>query len=244
VATIGELTDFAIPDLIAILTRRERSGRLTIKAAGEEFQVYFDQGRLVRITSSDLSLRLGRMLVRQNLLNSPQLLDALHAQRTNGDTRPLGAILLERGWITEADLERCIEEQAIEAVARVIDAESGFFVWDAGVEAPLASEPISLEPEMLLRAARERTEALKMLRKQLPAPDTPLFLTQNGRTETESLPAPEEMVISALRGGPRTLEELRSQMALDELSLSIAVLSLCERGVIASRPVSGVARRV
>jgi hypothetical protein len=235
VSTIGELTDIGVSDLIELFSRRERTGRLTIKTGGDEVRLVFDRGQLVRITSSDLSLRLGRMLIRQGLLSSPQLLEALHAQAEAGDGRPLGAILLERGWVTATDLRRCIEEQSIEVIAHIINDQPGIFIWDPGIEDTTQTEALPLDPGILLSAARERTVALQMLRKQLPDPATPLFLVSV--TPTGTFPASENMVISALRGGAKTLAELRAQLALDELTLSVAVLGLRQQGLIA--PVNG-----
>jgi hypothetical protein len=42
------------------------------------------------------------------------------------------------------------------------------------------------------------------------------------------------MVINALRTGAKTIDELSFHMALDELTLGVAVLSLCERGIVAT----------
>lgn len=236
-ATIGELTDIGVPDLIDVLSRRGRTGRLTVKAAGLEIQLYFQGGQLLSVTSSDLTLRLGRMLIRQGLLTAPRLLDALHVQTESGGGRPLGAILLDRGWVTDADLTRCIEEQSIEVVARVIDDQPGFFVFDPGVAPPSPVDAIPLAPDILLRAARERIDALQMLRKQLPEPATPLFLAESAGAALgtlDDLPAPEAMVVNALRGGAKTLSELSCQMALDELTLGVTILGLCERGIVAT----------
>ncbi|GIW04364.1 MAG: hypothetical protein KatS3mg059_0984 [Thermomicrobiales bacterium] len=231
-STIGELSDIGVSDLIELFSRRERTGRLTVKTGGDEVRLVFDRGQLVRITSSDLSLRLGRMLIRQGLLSSAQLLEALHTQAEAADGRPLGTILLARGWVTETDLRRCIEEQSIEVIARIIDDQPGIFIWDPGLEAATQAEALPLDPGSLVSAARERTAALQMLRKQLPDPGTPLFLA--AVTPVGTFPAPERMVISALRGGAKTLTELHAQLALDELSLGVAVLGLRQQGIIAS----------
>jgi hypothetical protein len=229
VSTIGELTDISVPDLIEIFARRGHTGRLTVKTGNEEVRLLFDGGRLVSITSNDLSLRLGRMLIRQGLLSPPQLLEALQIQAEARNGLPLGAILIERGWVTESDLRHCIEEQSIEIIARIVDDQPGIFVWEAGIGVPARTEALPLDPGILLRAARERTAALQMLRKQLPSPGEPLFLARS--VPDEPLSDAERTVLSALRGGARTFAELRTHLALDELSLGIAVLSLRDRGM-------------
>lgn len=62
--TIGELNDFGVVDPIDLLTRRERSGRLAVKVGGQEVSLFFERGALCHVASTDITLRLGRMLVR------------------------------------------------------------------------------------------------------------------------------------------------------------------------------------
>lgn len=234
-STIGELSDIGVADLIDILTRRERTGRLAVKSGGQEVHLYFDQGKLVLISSTDITLRLGRMLIRQGLLDTPRLLEALHAQAESGNKKPLGVFLLERGWITQYDLARCVEEQSIEALARAVMDLPGLFVFDAGITRPSHIESNSLDPVTLLSAARERVDALLLLRDQLPPEGTLLFLnseTMGANRATDELGPPEAMVVSVLRTGAKTYAELSFHLALDELTLGVAVLALIERGSI------------
>jgi hypothetical protein len=232
-STIGELTDIGVPDLIAIFSRRQRTGRLTIKAGGQEVFIYFDGGRLVMVSSTDLTLRLGRMLVRQGLLDAQRLLEALHAQAESRGAKPIGALIVERGWVTEADLTRCVEDQSVEVMARVINDQTGLFIFDSGVTSPTSIDAIPLEPMELLRAARERVDALKLLRQQLPDPGTQFILSHHAAdTMVDDLASPEAMVVHALRTGAKTLPELSLQMALDELTLCVTVIGLRERGII------------
>lgn len=235
VSTIGELSDIGVGDLIDIMTRRNRTGRLAVKVGGHEVHLYFENGTLSLVSSTDITLRIGRMLIRQGLLDTPRLLEALHAQAETGNRQPLGAILLARGWITEPDLARCIEEQSIELLAKTVGDQVGMFVFEADVARPSHVQAAALDPDVLLTAAKERTDALRLLREQLPSPGTPLFLgiALNQLTElVEEIGTPEALVVDALRTGAKSLSELSFHLALDELSLGVAVLTLIERGVI------------
>ena len=231
-STIGELSDISVQDLIEIFSRRKRTGRLTVRIGDHEVQLFFQGGRLICVTSSDLTLRLGRMLIRQGMLSSHDLLEALSVQAENGNQRPIGAILVEKGWVTEDDLSRCVEEQSIEALARVISDLAGMFVFDAGPLSPGNVEPVSLTPEELLRKASERARNLKDIRGRLPRPSAPLTISAEGTGSIAQLPTAESMVMSALRSGAKSLAELTWQMALDERTLGEAVLSLCDRGIV------------
>jgi hypothetical protein len=232
VSTIGELSDISVQDLIEIFSRRKRTGRLTVRMGDHEVQLFFHHGRLICVTSSDLTLRLGRMLIRQGTLSSHHLLEALSVQAENGNQRPIGAILVEKGWVTEEDLSRCVEEQSIEALARVISDHAGMFVFDAGPLSPGNIEPVPLTPEELLRRASERARNLKDIRSRLPRQSAPLSISAEGTGAIAQLPTAEAMVMTALRSGAKSLAELTWQMALDERTLGEAVLSLCDRGII------------
>jgi hypothetical protein len=197
--------------------------------------MFFDDGQLVRVSSGDIALRIGRMLVRQGLLETSKLLEALHLQAETGNNKPLGEVLLERGWITESDLQRCLEEQSIEVLSRAMSSGPGLFTFDGGMMLDSSSDLAPLEPLALLKIAEERTAALATIQDQLPNHLTPIFLSVSGPELAEiqlSVGPSEVIVLSLLRTGPKTYPELAAQSALDELTLGVAVITLMEMGVI------------
>jgi hypothetical protein len=236
VSTMGELSDIGISDLIDLFSRRQQTGRLTIKADGRSVDLYLADGRLVLVTSSDLTLRLGRMLIRRGVINAQQLLDVLHQQAETGRPRPLGSILLSRGLVTEQDLARCIEEQSVEVMARVIAARHGIFHYLDGVAAPPHIELVPLQADRILQEATRRIEELHALRAELPAPTAPLFLAPGSTGSLDGLPEPQAGVAKMLRGGVGSLAELAESLPLDELTLGRAVLDLRDRGLLKAGP--------
>ena len=245
-ATIGELSDFSVADLMTVLSERNRTGRLIIKSGGNDLAMYFESGRLVRVTSGDIALRIGRMLVRQGLLDTSRLLEALHIQAEAGKSKPLGEVLLEQGWITENDLFRCLEEQSIEVLSRAMGSGPGMFTFDGGMTLDAASDLSPLEPMTLLKIAEERTAALAVLQDRLPNHLTPIFLNVSPGEITElqlSLGPAEGIVLGLLRTGPKTLPELSSQSAIDELTLGVAVITLQEMGSITTSALLGANSR-
>jgi hypothetical protein len=234
-ATIGELSDFSVADLMTVLSQRKRTGRLILKSGGNEVAMYFDEGQLVRVSSGDIALRIGRMLVRQGLLETSKLLEALHLQAESRNTKPLGEVLLERGWITESDLQRCLEEQSIEILSRAMGSGPGLFTFDGGMMLDSSSDIAPLEPMALLQIAEERTAALALIQDRLPNHLTPIFLSipVSELAELQLSVGPSEVIVlSLLRTGPKTYPELAAQSALDELTLGVAIITLTEMGSI------------
>ena len=98
---MGELSDIGVADLLYLLALHQKTGRLSVVANGEEVSLAIDQGRMVHVNSSNMTLRLGKMLVRLEFLTSDRLRDALRRLEQMGGRRPLGSFLIEGGYITE-----------------------------------------------------------------------------------------------------------------------------------------------
>jgi hypothetical protein len=229
---MGELADIGVTDLLYIFDVRRQTGKLTISANGDEISLFLEDGRLVLVTSTNLSLRLGRLLLRLGLIDAIQLRKALQEQEAGGPHRSLGRILVDRGWLAEADLARCVEEQCIRAMARVIGGQSGVFVWTMGTRANLGVEIVSLNTDRILLEAIRRTDELAMLSDRLPPPDAPLFLCTGKDDAIESMTEAEFQVASALQSSAGSLTELTEQVTLDEVAIAQTVVSLRERGLI------------
>ena len=98
-AIMADLDDLGVADLLYILGMRRTSGYINVHADGTAVRLMIDGGRLVWVTSSDATLRLGRMLVRHGMLRQPQLDLALREQQHAMRRQQLGTLLVERGWI-------------------------------------------------------------------------------------------------------------------------------------------------
>ena len=57
-----------------------------------------------------------------------------------------------------------------------------------------------------------------------------------GERIADEIGPPEAMVVGVLKSGAKSLAELKFQLALDELSLGVAVLTLMQRGLVVAAP--------
>jgi hypothetical protein len=234
VAFMGELSDISVADLLYLLSLRRQSGKLSISANGDEVNLFLSKGQLALVTSSNLTLRLGRMLVRLGMLDNLQLREALQEQESAGRSRPLGEILIDRGWISDEELSYCVEEQCVEILARVIAADHGIFVYNRGGAAPLRSELNPLNADHIVLEATRRTDELQRLRSLLPGPTATLALTPLVDELADTLSDSEIMIASALHSGADTLRDVTNTLGMDELALWRTILSMRERGLIMS----------
>src|SRR4051794_38107508 len=236
---MGELADIGVADLLYFLAIKRQTGELTIKANGDEVGLFVDQGRMVLVTSSNLALRLGRTLVRLGFMSNDQLREALRVQEQSHKGRPLGELLVERGAISEEELVRCVEEQCIEILARVISADSGVFLFDRGAVPAAKTEVVPLSSDRIMLEATHRTDELAKLRGQLPPIDALLMLNPAIDRVAEQLTDAEVYVAATLQSGASSLRDLRERLAIDDLPLWRTVVSLRSRGLITASRQSG-----
>jgi len=229
---MGEINDIGVADLLYLLALRQQSGRLSVVANGDEVSLYIEHGKMVLVTSSNMALRLGRMLVRLEFLTNDRLREALRLQEQMSGRRPLGSILIDGGFITEAQLHQCIEEQCIEVLARIIAAESGIFVFHRESRVSPQTEIVPLNSDRILLEATRRTDEITRLRTMLPDELAPLMLGPTFESEADKMSDNEIVVASALYEKPTNLRELTDRVPFDEVTLWRTILHMRERGWI------------
>lgn len=229
---MGEISDIGVADLLYLLALRQQSGRLSVVANGDEASLFFDQGRMVMVTSSNMAMRLGRMLVRLDLLTNDRLKEALRLQDRRGDGRPLGTILIDEGFITERQLHQCIEEQCIEVLARFIVAETGIFVFHRNDRVSPKAEIVPLNSDRIMLEAMRRTDDLAALRAMLPDEVAPLLLGPTIDSDADEMSDIEIAIASEIYERSTNLRGLRERLSYDDATLWRTVLRMRERGWI------------
>jgi hypothetical protein len=233
-AFMGELSDIGVADLLYLLALRQQTGKLSVNANGDEVGLFIEQGRMILVTSSNMSLRLGKMLVRLEILTNERLRDALRHQEQSGRGRPLGTLLIEAGFITEQQLHRCVEEQCIEVLARVIAAEAGIFVFHRDARVAPKTEIVPLNSDRILLEATRRTDEMTELKSRLPDQDAPLMLAETVEQDAHLLVDNEIAVASELYGKASCLRELGDQVNIENVVLWRTVIRMIEQGWVVS----------
>jgi hypothetical protein len=232
VAFMGELSDIGVADLLYLLALRRQTGKLAISANGDEVSLFLDRGQLLLVTSTNMSLRLGRMLVQMKVLEPERLREVLQIQEQSGRGQPLGAILIQRGYVTEEQLSACVEEQCVAILARVISAESGIFVYHQGATVSAQTEIVPLNADRIVLEATHRTDQLLSMRVLLPNEHAPLMLSTSIDNLADSLSDAEVFVAAALQAGTSSLAELTPKLGLDHALLWQTVVQMRERGLL------------
>jgi hypothetical protein len=228
----GELGDFDLGGILQILAGNRASGRLHVSAEPDDVALFLEEGRLVAVASARLPLRLGRILRQQGLVSDAQVREALQIQKAEGRRRSLGEILVDRGWVTEEQVARSVENQCIVALARVMAAGSGTFSYKTGVRPPAKGPTAPIEPNAVLLEALHRMDKLVRLRAQLPSPTAPLAISAHLGNMFVPTSDDEFRVVGALRAGVDSWREMVDLLQADEVALLRALVALIDRGVV------------
>ena len=108
----GTLDTFSVVEVLQMLGRVRRSGTLHIECAERQIDVHFVQGRIAETRDSTrvyADTVLGSLLIKRSLVTEAQLDQALREQES--DPRPIGTILVERGFVAEDDLRDVLSRQ-------------------------------------------------------------------------------------------------------------------------------------
>jgi hypothetical protein len=200
----GKLETMALADLLQMLAQGRSTGTLRVSNGGVVKSIFFREGVVVSSASSDPKEYLGHFLVAHGHLTEDELATAIRAQRE--ERALLGRILVDRGAISEADLEAMLVLKAEESLFELFSWASGDFQFLDRELPEWEMVPISLGVEGLLLEGMRRIDEWQRIRERIPSPQAvPVAVAALGVGDdlTE-----RDRVILALVDDDRSIEEI------------------------------------
>jgi hypothetical protein len=148
----GTLKDFGIADIFQLISHQSKTGVLHLNSKEQEVNIFFASGNVVRAESTTRKKHdlLGSILVRAEAITEAQLEESLEIQRRT--LRRLGDILIERGYLKNADLKEFARLQTTETMYKLFHWDSGTYnfeseevTYDKESVEPIRSENILME---------------------------------------------------------------------------------------------------
>ena len=133
----GVLSGITFPTLLYSISHHERTGVLTLSNDDTEKSVYIQSGRPVFAASSDHDDRLGQIYFQAGKVTLVGLLDAV--DRSTSESRRLGTILVENGYIESGDLVTGVRQQVRNIICSLFLWTRGSYRYDPG---PLPSDEV------------------------------------------------------------------------------------------------------
>jgi hypothetical protein len=142
VSLAGRLEEIELAELLHFLALNNRTGKVTLTRRDAHGLVVVRIGRIVYAASSSIRETFGNILVCRGLLTPEVLATALERQHLAADRRRLGALLVESGAISEAQLQEVLQQQTGLVVQELCRWRSGYFKFEVDEASP-SPEPAS-----------------------------------------------------------------------------------------------------
>ena len=133
----GPLRELALSDVFQLLDLSRKTGTLSIRTESNKRPalVRFDRGGVVGAVLGTGGDRLGHLLVRAGRVTEGHIEQArLIQEKTPG--MPLGAILVEQGFVSAGEVQRQLRFQIQEAVFELMQWKDGYFRFEESPAPP------------------------------------------------------------------------------------------------------------
>jgi hypothetical protein len=224
----GDVSAFPIADFLAFIDTTRLSGLLTVASGGVERTLAFRSGEVRGATSQAAAERIGEVALRLGYVTRGQL------ESVKSSGRKFGQALVERGWLSAADLSRCFREQVTAVFHAILVSQQGVF-WLVDQPEPDLGEPLSLSTQSLLMDGIRRIDEMSLFVSRIPGPGAVIGRREPPRTvELE----PEELAALELVDGRRTVAEIAQAGRASEFDAMKVLYHLAEAGYVEARAAS------
>jgi hypothetical protein len=228
----GSLDGFKLPDVLAFLNATKKTGMLTVTSDDREAYVFFRSGSVVYAAGSQVSLRLGSILLRKKKITRQQA-DALDELVLRGGR--FGDLAVEKGILTAEQLDDYLKIQVSEVIYDCFVWKSGVFGFYDGIDLPPHAVTISIDLSNLIMEGARRIEEWEQCLRLLPDSSVVYRAVSNPETEKITLSL-DEWKILFLINGQRTLEDICRDANEDALTVYRVVYGLHANKLIEPMP--------
>jgi hypothetical protein len=238
-AMSGSLREFALWEIVQLLSSQKKTGRLQLTRASERYSLYFLDGRIAGAREPGLSPGdpLMKFLRRVRWLSEEQLrgIESLNAE----SGRDLVDLLLNGRYIDAEELAALYERMVLDLLFRMLRWEDGEYSFSAVVP-PDTALRVSLSTDSLLMEAARRVDEYRRQMSELP--DAHVILGLRELPDPDAPLSDSEKELFGLVDGRRTLAEVVAQSPLTDYEAMEGVGRLLENRwieIVGTREVGG-----
>ena len=228
----GNLKTIAFSDILQLVSTGKKTGRLMVTHASQKKELFFRSGNLISATSSNTQEdMIGNLLVRMGKINKADLQKAVNIQQQSG--RRIGAVMLELGLLTKAELAQYLKIQVEEIVYNLFSWSEGEFSFQDELKPPDDQILVNLDTMNLIMEGTRRIDEWLEIRKALPEHNRLLkpVLNPNLRGKDLTLTAEEYQVLMMI-DGTKTFADLMEISPLGDFLTAKSTYTLLNLGLI------------
>jgi len=228
-ALSGSLREFALSEILQLLSSQRKTGSLRLTRGSEMRVVYLLEGRIASMRDRGYSNEdpLARFLRRVHRLSEEQLrgIASIHAE----SNRDLVDLLLNGRYIEREELTMLYERMVLDVLNEILAWEDGTYSF-SNVAPPESALTLSLSTESMLMEAVRRLDELKRYKHKLTDPALVLGLKE--LPDPDASLGEDEKELFGLVDGRRSLGELVAEAPFSDFEAYEALFRLIEAGWI------------
>jgi hypothetical protein len=226
---MGDLTTMGLEDIFQWLAVGKKTGVLELKGFLHTKRVFFHDGKVTSVWSSDPREYLGQYLLAYNRINEEQLREALASQED--ENQLLGRILVNRQLITETEIRRIVQLKVEESIYDTFLWDIGSFEFHDGQTPPQKTMLLSLDVTGIVLEGARRVDEWKLIRSVIKGGDAVLVAVSEAIAEMLPL-APEDADLLGRLDGHKTIDQVVIEMRAPEFKVHKLVFDLHEKGMV------------
>ncbi len=225
----GEITTPGMMcDVLALVGQAAWRGELCVMERHTRRSIYFDQGNVVGVQTSEDSERLGAVLYRYGALTQAQL-DAIMDQVSSG--KRFGEAAVELGLLERNEVFRYIRRQVEEVVFATLTVGDGtFYFLDGFDDTKLVTQQV-VSANVLLMDGVTRMDELRFFRQRIPSANH-----VPSKADGQSPPSAEFAEVYALVDGRMSVESIGRATGLGEFETTKQLYALVQSKHIVIHP--------
>ncbi len=228
-ALSGSLREFALSEILQLLSSQRKTGSLRLSRGSESRVVYLLEGRIASMRDRGFGNDdpLARFLRRVHRLSEEQLrgIASIHAE----SNRDFVDLLLNGRYIEREELAVLYERTVLDVLHDILSWDDGTYSF-SNVAPPESALQVSLSTESMLMEAVRRMDELRRYKQKLTDPALVLGLKE--LPDPDAALGEEEKELFGLVDGRRTLGELVLEAPFNDFEAYEALFRLIEAGWI------------
>jgi hypothetical protein len=230
-ALSGDLKDFGLLQLLTLMQVTSKTGSLTLERRGERATIFFKNGELLRVRTSDSrSESLATALLKAGKINRDQ------HQRIESNVpaseKAAALFITDQGILSRDEIIEFIRERSTSSLYWLITWLDGSFRMDIDAQPPDEDITASTNIASILAKGQSYLDEWRVLAARIPGLDKNIRLLPQPREETAEIrmgPAEWQLVVSLAKEIPLT--EAATTLGLDEFQIRKVVFKLLEAGL-------------
>jgi hypothetical protein len=227
----GNLRDFSTTQLLNLVNLAKKTGTLSIEGPTEAARMCFREGKLVyaQVGNDDGSLPL--VLRRVGKLNDQQA-QALRQRPEAANDKALGLLLINAGYVTQADILNSIKQNTLDNTFRLFTWVEGLFNFDTATGPPSGRITVPIELDNVIIEGSRRMREWEQLQEEIPNLDMALkFADRPDRLKNLNLSVEEWKVVSYI-DPKNSIKQIAKTNGMSDLDVRKIVYGLLQAGLV------------